>query len=48
MGLNLKKDFVLDNSGAIRQKIVENYWLDNLSGELPRTVLPRVGKRETI
>ncbi len=48
MGLNLKKDFVLDNSGAIRQKIVENYWLDNLSGELPRTVLPRVGSRESL
>ncbi len=35
----------MDNSGAIRQKIIENYWLDNLSGELPTTVLPCVGTR---
>ena len=33
----------MENSSAIRRKIVENYWLDNLSGELPTTVLPYVG-----
>lgn len=46
--MNLKKEFVLDNSGAIRRKIIENYWLDKLSGELPKTVLPCVGSRESL
>lgn len=46
--MNLKKEFVLENSSAIRQKIIENYWLDNLSGELPKMVLPNVGTREPL
>ena len=39
----MEKDVVLNSHCAIRRKLVENYWWDNLSDELPGTVLSMKG-----